>query len=355
MSRQPVPWRTLSKLGVFVAVSVLATVVVTASLLNLSSSPQASYAARFTNASGLQPGDFVDIAGVQIGTVNGVRLDGKLALVTFTADTDQPLSTTTHADIDYANLLGQQLLSLEPGRGAGKPLRPGAVIPTTRTAPALDLTSIFNGFQPLFNALSPKQVNELTASIIEVFQGESGTISSLVSQTASITENLAQRQQLIGQVIDNLGSVAGTLDAHDTQLVTMINQFDGLVTGLAGERTQLGTTIDSLSGLTSAVSGLLTESQPTLDQAINGVVSASHTAALDQGGIDATLVNLPAFIETLDKVADSGNYLNVYLCNLTLNVQGQLNVNILTGQPSLPFTLPSGVVGNPNEHTANCR
>lgn len=355
MSRQPVPWRTLSKLAVFVAVSVLAIVIVTASLLNLSSSPQSAYAARFTNASGLQPGDFVDIAGVQVGTVTGVRLQHDQALVTFTADTDQPLTTTTHADVDYANLLGQQLLSLEQGPAGGRPLRPGAVIPVSRTAPALDLTSIFNGFQPLFEALTPQQVNELTASIIEVFQGESGTVSSLVTQTASLTQDLAQRQQLIGDVIDNLSSVAATLDSHNQQLVSMINQFDGLVTGLAGERNQLGSTIDSVSGLTTAVASLLQRSQPSLNQAIDGLVSASHTAAQDQSGFDGVLANLPAFIETLDKVASNGSYLSVYLCNLTINVQGTINFNLLTGKPSLPLTLPSGPVGNQSEHTANCQ
>jgi phospholipid/cholesterol/gamma-HCH transport system substrate-binding protein len=355
VSRQPVPWLTLSKLAVFVAVSVLAIVIVTASLLNLSSSPQSTYAARFTNASGLQPGDFVDIAGVQVGTVTGVRLQDNQALVTFTADTDQPLTTTTHADVDYANLLGQQLLSLEPGAAGGRPLRPGAVIPASRTAPALDLTSIFNGFQPLFEALTPQQVNELTASIIEVFQGESGTVSGLVTQTASLTQNLAQRQQLIGDVIDNLSSVAATLDSHNAQLVSMINQFDGLVTGLAGERNQLGSTIQSVSGLTSALSGLLQQSQPNLNQTIDGLVSASQTAAQDQSGFDGVLSNLPAFIETLDKVADSGSYLSVYLCNLTINVQGTIDVNLLTGKPSIPLTLPSGPVGNQSEHTANCQ
>ncbi len=355
MSRQPVPWRTLSKLAAFVVVSVLATVIVISSLLNLSSSPTTGYAALFTNASGLQPGDFVDIAGVQVGTVTGVRLQGDEALVNFTADTDQPITTTTHANVDYANLLGQQLLSLQPGKVAGRPLRAGAVIPTSRTAPALDLTSIFNGFQPLFAALSPSQVNQLTASIIDVFQGESGTVSGLVTQTAALTENLAQRQQLIGTVIDNLSSVAGTLDTHDQQLVTMINQFDGLVTGLAGERTQLGSAVDSFSGLTTAASSLLGQSQPTLDQAINGLVSAAHTAAQDQSGFDATLSNLPAFISVLDKVADSGSYLNVYICNLTINVQGTIDVNVLTGQPSLPLSLPSGPVGDQSQHTANCK
>ncbi len=354
MSRQPFPWRTLTKLAVFVAVAVLATIVVTASLLNLSSQPQTGYAALFTDASGLQPGDFVDIAGVQVGSVTGVELQGRDALVHFTADSDQALTTTTHADVDYANLLGQQLISLEPGSRPGQPLPAGALIPSSRTAPALDLTGIFNGFQPLFAALTPQQVNELTASIIEVFQGESGNVSNLVTQTAALTENLAQRQQLIGQVIDNLSAVAGTLDAHDQQLVTMIDQFDGLVNGLVNERGQLGTTIDSLSGLTHAVSTLLGQSQPTLDQAINGVVSASHTAAEDQSGIDGVLANLPAFIETLDKVANTGSWLNVYICNLTINVQGKIDLNVLTGQPSLPLTLPSGPVGNQSVHTANC-
>jgi phospholipid/cholesterol/gamma-HCH transport system substrate-binding protein len=354
LSRQPVPWRTLSKLAVFVAVSVLALVVVTSSLLNLRSEPQSSYSALFSNASGLQPGDFVDIAGVQVGTVTGVRLQGRQALVNFTADTRQSLTTTTLAHIDYANLLGQQLLALEPGHGAGAPLRPGSQIPVTRTAPALNLSSIFNGFQPLFAALTPSQVNELTGSIIEIFQGESGTISNLVTQTASLTENLAQRQELIGQVIDNLSAVAGNLDAHNQQLVNLIDQFDGLVNGLANEKGQLGTTLDSLGGLTQAVSGLLEQSQPSLDEVINGVVSASHTAAQDQSGLDGVLANLPAFIETLDKISASGDFLNVYICNLEINVHGTVDVNVLTGQPSVPITLPSGSVGTSSAHTANC-
>ena len=92
---------------------------------------------------------------------------------------------------------------------------------------------------------------------------------------------------------------------------------------------------------------MLSKSQPTLDQAINAVVSASHTAARTRAGSMACFSNLPAFIETLDKVANSGSWLNVYICNLTINVQGTINLNVLTGQPSLPLTLPSGPGGEP--------
>ena len=244
VSRQPIPWRTLAKLAVFVAVAVLATVIVTASLLNLSSEPQTGYtAAVHQRVRVSSPGDFVDIAGVQVGTVTGVQLQGRLALVNFTADSDQSLTTTTHADVDYANLLGQQLIALVPGRLPGRPLAAGCADPSVAdragTRPDRHLQRLPAAVR---RAAPPQQVNELTASIIQIFQGESGNISSLVTQTASITENLAQRQQLIGQVIDNLSAVAGTLDSHDQQLVTMIDQFDGLVTGLANERGQIGTT-----------------------------------------------------------------------------------------------------------------
>jgi phospholipid/cholesterol/gamma-HCH transport system substrate-binding protein len=355
VSHQPVPWRTLSKLTVFLAVSILATVIVTASLLNLSSSPTKPYTALFTDASGLQPGDFVDIAGVQVGSVGSVQLQGNRAIVHFSVDSDQPITTTTHANVDYANLLGQQLIALVPGTAKGAPLAANAIIPTSRTAPALDLTSIFNGFQPLFQALQPQQVNELTASIIDVFQGESGTIADLVTQTAQLTENLAARQQLIGAVIDNLSAVAGNLDQHNAQFVNLIDQFDSLVNGLAGESPQLGATIDSLSGLSTAVSNLLTNTQPTLSQTITALASAAHTAASDQAGFDGVLTNLPAFIETLDKVAASGSYLSVYICNLTITVSGPIDVNLLTGKPSIPLYLPSGPVGDQSVHTANCK
>lgn len=349
------PWKILAKLGVFALVAVIATAVVTASLLNLSSKATRPFSALFTNASGLQPGDEVDIAGVQVGTVTGVRLSGLRALVSFTVDTDQRFASTTHVDIDYENLLGQQLLELVPGRSVGHQLAAGTTIPLSRTAPALDLTSIFNGFQPLFNALTPNQVNALTGSIINVFQGESGTIGDLVSQTTALTSNLVQRQQLIGAVIDNLDKVAGTLGTHNQQLVSMVDQFDGLVTGLAGDRSELGSTVTNLSGLTSTVSGLISQSEPSLDQAITGLISASHTVAGDQGELDGVLTGLPSFIATLDRISNSGSYLSVYICDLTINVQGTADLNPVTAVPSIPIRFPSGPVGDQSQHTANCK
>ncbi len=89
----------------------------------------------------------------------------------------------------YANLLGPALSRADPGRDpAASSCAHGATIPDSRTAPALSLTDLFNGFRPLFTALRPSQVNELSQDIIDVLQGQSGRIDDLVARTADLTE-----------------------------------------------------------------------------------------------------------------------------------------------------------------------
>ena len=46
---------------------------------------------------------------------------------------------------------------------------------------------LFNGFKPLFQALSPADLNKLSYEIIQVFQGEGGTLEGLLAHTASVT------------------------------------------------------------------------------------------------------------------------------------------------------------------------
>ena len=88
----------------------------------------------------------------------------------------------------------------------------------TRTTPALDLTVLFNGFKPLFQALSPADINKLSYEIVQVFQGEGGTLESLLAHTASVTSTLADRDQVIGDLIDNLNEVLDHLGDRDEQL-----------------------------------------------------------------------------------------------------------------------------------------
>ena len=159
--------------------------------------------------------------------------------------------------------------------------------------------------------------------------------------------------------LTSLSSLLDTVGAHDTQLGQLIGSFDSLMTGLANDRGQIGSAIDNLASAESLTSNLITEAQPTLNEDIGALTQSVHVLFAHQQGLDAVLQGLPGLVGALAKIQSSGNWINVYLCNLTLNVSGQLDISLIPGEsPSgeypNPVTLPSGAVGNQGLHTASC-
>ncbi len=229
---------SLTKLIIFVVITVGATAVLGLTIANANFGSANDYSARFTDVTSLNTGDDVRIAGVKVGQVTSISVvDRRQAEVHFSVQGDVTLPGSVTATIKYRNLVGQRYVALGEGTGpVNATLPPGGAIPLSRTQSALDLTELFNGFKPLFQALSPDDVNQLSYEIIQVFQGEGGTIDSLLASTAQLTSTIANKDQVIGQVIDNLNTVLTTVNAHGSQLADLVTTTQQLVSGLAADR-----------------------------------------------------------------------------------------------------------------------
>src|ERR1700720_1969210 len=201
---------------------------------------RASYSAVFTNVSGLKGGNFVRIAGVEVGKVKDLTLhkDGTVT-VDFAIDKGLTLTEGTKAAVRYENLIGDRYLSLEEGPGSVRKLQPGQTIPLARTSPALDVDALIGGFRPLFRALDPDQVNALSGELLKVFQGQGGTISSVLAQTSTLTSTLAGRSELIGQLITNLNTVLHTFATRDHEFSDALDKLSQFVDGLAQRKTDI--------------------------------------------------------------------------------------------------------------------
>jgi phospholipid/cholesterol/gamma-HCH transport system substrate-binding protein len=341
--------------ALFTAVSLMIWAALIFSLQDRNFRPTTTYKAMFTDASGLHAGDTVRVAGVIDGKVSRVRLRGYDVEVTFAVNHDQTITSTTHAAVRYANLLGQRYLALVPGDPAGTPLDKGATIGEANTSPALDLTALLNGFQPLFSALQPAQVNQLASSLVQVLQGEAGASTDLVTQLASVSTNLAQRQDAIGQVVDNLATVAQSVGAHDTDLDQAITQLQTVLAGTSASRADIGRSITVLGNLTSTVSNLFAQSQPALDEDLAGLHKVSDTIAANGDALNSTLAGLPGLLTYFARFVGSGSWLQVYICDLDVQVSGSAPAPLVPsiGLP-VPLRFPSGPVGNPSLHTKSC-
>ncbi|MEV0795046.1 MCE family protein [Kribbella sp. NPDC050459] len=309
------------RLGIFVVVTTIATALLAVTIGNISFNPTTKYRAVFTDAVGLNQGDDIRIAGVKVGQVDKIQLyQDKLAMVTFSVDSDQVIDTSTHATLRYRNLVGNRYVALTDGVGGGDRLKKNGIIPKERTTPALDLSVLFNGFKPLFTALTPADVNQFAFEVIKVLQGEGGTIESLLAKTASLTTTLADADQVIGDLITNL---TGTLQivsqrqANFSQLLVNLQQF---ITGLSQDITPILGSLTSINSLNTKTAGLLQQTRVPIKADLDKLRAVATTLDDTQSIWVKTLQFMPEKLNTMTRTASYGSWFNFYLCNFDGNV-----------------------------------
>ena len=314
---------SLVKLVVFGIVTLIATGLLATTIGNFRFGGTSEYRAVFSDVTGLLKGDDIRIAGVRVGSVENIEVkDRTLALVTISVDEERRVAESTRAAVRYRNLVGQRYIALLEGPGPDSTLRSGATIPLDQTAPALDLTDLFNGFKPLFAALSPKDVNEFSFEIIQTLQGEGSSINSLLAHTASLTSTLADRDAVIGRTIENLNAVLGTVDQRDQKLSELILQLQRFVSGLADDREAIGASLTNIAGLADATAGLVEDARPGLKTDIRELGEVTGNLDDNKQVVDQFLRRFPGKLNTITRTATYGSWFNFYLCEFSIKGSG---------------------------------
>ncbi|GAC67911.1 MCE family protein [Gordonia soli] len=330
----------LIKLIVFAVVTVVATSLLGLTIANAGGDGDSDFQAVFSDATLLNKGDDVRIAGVRVGQVTDVAVyDRDKAKVKFNVNRDR-LPDGTQLYIRYRNLTGLRYLALEKGAGdqtqtVGTGHTFGTDPNSNDTHPPVNLTELFNGFKPLFRELSPQDVNTLSEQIIRVFQGESGTISSLVANTADLTNAIADKDKVIGDLITNLTSVLETVNRNDEQFTSLLDNTEKLVTGLAAQRGSVGSAITSVSNLTSVTASILGPTRPAIQGDISGLKSLADQINKRDDDISTLLTNLPNKLQKVGRAATFGSWFQFYLCGIDV-VAGNGKSTLLS-QPVLPL------------------
>ncbi|WP_406815021.1 MCE family protein [Mycobacterium sp. M23085] len=326
------------RVGIFTTVCLLFTFALIAVFGQLRFEDRSSYRAIFTNISGLKSGNFVRIAGVEVGKVGDLSLhrDGTVT-VDFEVDKGVRLSEGTKAVVRYENLIGDRYLALEEGAGSPRRLPPGATIPLARTSPALDLDALIGGFRPLFRALDPDQVNALSGQLLRIFQGQGGTLASVLSQTSILTSTLAGRSELIGQLITNLNTVLHTFATRDREFSDGVDKLSQLVDGLAQRRNDISTGLAYINAAAGSITDLLAQSRQPIKDVVHQTDRVSGQVLSDKEYVDKLLKDLPDIYQVLARQGLNGDYFGFYFCEVLLKLNGKGGNPIfvkLLGQPS---------------------
>ena len=316
------------------------------------------FAAVFTDVYGLSEGDDVRMAGVRVGRVEDIELDGTVAKVSFVVQSDQALYGNTSAAVLYENIIGQRHLALSLGTtGSNEQLPPNGVIPVERTDPSFDVGTVLNGFEPMFTVLDPKQANNLTQGLIESFGGGRSSLKTVVDQTTDFTQTLAGRDKVLGDAITSLSKVTSNLAEQSENLDHTLNQTSQVVEEFDSHRPELESSIGSLARVTRGLSAAADDVYPAFNELVDRKPGfAAHLVSIEPQVAFAGS-NLPLLLKGLARTTGDGSYANAYACDLNalgffpgLNDVTQYVVNAATPGNALPL-----LNQNQGWHTPKCR
>jgi phospholipid/cholesterol/gamma-HCH transport system substrate-binding protein len=314
----------VARVALFTAVCLVFTFTLIAVFGQLRFEDRTGYQAVFTNISGLKSGNFVRIAGVEVGKVGDLTLhrDGTVT-VGFAVDKGVRLTEGTKAIVRYENLIGDRYLALEEGPGSPRRLPADATIPLARTSPALDVDALIGGFRPLFRALDPDQVNALSGQLLRIFQGQGGTIASVLAQTSTLTSTLAGRSELIGELITNLNTVLHTFATRDHEFSDGLDKLSELVGGLAQREDDISTGLAYVNAAAGSIADLLVQARQPIKDVVHETDRMSAQVLADREYVDNLLKQLPDTYQVLARQGLNGDYFGFYFCEVLLKLNGK--------------------------------
>ena len=224
--------RAAAKLAVFAIAMVIFYFGIAQAIQRPVAGETTSYTARFTDANGLKTGDDVRMFGVQVGKVEWIELDNSIAEIGFTLQRDRVLYLDTRLAIRYQSLTGQRYVDVQQPDSAADPLPAEASIGTDKTIPSFDITTLFNGLQPVLAEFSPSALNQFAENMLAVIEGNDAGLGPALDSIETLSSYVSDRQAVLSALVSNLRQISDQIGSRSTQLITLISGIADIFTAL---------------------------------------------------------------------------------------------------------------------------
>lgn len=270
------------------------------------------YSAYFAEAGGLKSGAAVQVAGLRVGEVSSVDLDGARVLVRFKVDDEVHLGDRSEAAIKTKSLLGAKILDIN-SRGDGDLTQP---IPVERTASPYQLPDALGDLATTVSALDTDQVSQSLATLAQTFQSTPPDLRAAVEGVGRFSQTLNERDAQLRALLGNASKVTGVLAERSDQIVDLIGNTNALLAELENQSSALDHISDSISALARQVSGLIADNRATLKPALEKLNGVLATIDNRKDRVQRALHLAKGYVMRLGETVASGPFFKAYLANL---------------------------------------
>ncbi len=281
-----------------------------------------TYSADFSEASGLQKDNDVRIAGVKVGKVSEIALDGDKVKVSFKVK-DAWLGDRTTAAIKIKTLLGQKYLSLDPE--GEKALNPGTGIPRDRTMAPYDVLDAFRGLSQTVDNIDTKQLAQSFDTISQTFANTPDDVKSALSGLSKLSDTIASRDQQLSNLLSNTREVSQTLVDRDTEVQKLISDGNLLLDEVSRREQAITALLDGSRELATQLQGLVDDNDKQLDPVLTSLDQLTSMLQRNQDALGQGIAKFAPFIRVFTNTIGNGRWFDNYICGLLLPSVGPLN------------------------------
>lgn len=271
------------------------------------------YRAAFSEASGLKSGDEVRLAGVRVGQVESVELDGNQVVAEFRVDTPSRLGQETGAEIKVKTLLGDMFLALAPA-GEGE-LEAESTIPRERTRSAFDVVSAFEGLAERADSIDTDQLAGAIDTLAELSDDTPQAFQGTLRGLSRLSQTVASRNAEINTLLQNLETVSGTLAERDEDIVELMRSSDLVLRALVQRREAVNTLLVSTTRFSREITALVRESREDLRPALENLEGVVDVLLKNQANLDESLRLMAPFYRVFANTLGSGPWFDTYIKN----------------------------------------
>ena len=271
------------------------------------------YSAAFTEAAGLRPGDEVRIAGVKVGKVTAVGLEGDHVRVDFRV-ADAWIGGRSRAAIKIKTLLGRKFLSLDP-RG-DSPLRPGAQIPVSRTTAPYDVQQALGTLSHTVDAIDTDQLACAFDTLASTFAGTPADLRASVTGLSRLSTTIASRDNQLRTLLARTRSVSGVLAARNGDISALLADGNLLLREVQQRRQVISDLLRDTSLLALQVQGLVADNQHQLDPTLRQLHTVVAVLGKNQQNLDRSISLLAPFVRVFANTLGNGRWFDTYVQNL---------------------------------------
>ncbi|MFE6646172.1 MCE family protein [Nocardioides sp. NPDC057772] len=273
-----------------------------------------TYYANFSEAGGLKTGDEVRVAGVRVGKVDSIELDGNKVKVGFKIREKVNFGENSGAGVRVKTLLGDMFLELQPA-GEGQ-MKAGATIPVDRTESPYDVVQAFEGLADTSANIDKDQLAAALTTLADLTRSTPEEFQAALTGVSDLSRNLAAKDERIESLLTQLDRVTKVLDERDEDLITLMNDANQLFMALVERREAVHNLLLSTQQLSKELSQLVDDSRADLKPALESLDVILDVFTKNEENLEKSLRLMAPFYRVFNNTLGNGPWWDTYVQNM---------------------------------------